>query len=149
MLDFLTDWYLWIKMVHYLAFVSWMAGLFYLPRLFVYHTEHKDNKGFVEVVKIQERKLYFYIQTPAMIVTLISGSLMLHVNKALMVGSGFMHAKLTCALLLIIYHLQNYYYLKQLQNDTCKKSGKFFRAYNEIPTILFIIIAIMMVVRPF
>ncbi|AJD04060.1 MULTISPECIES: protoporphyrinogen oxidase HemJ [Campylobacter] len=149
MLDFLTDWYLWIKMVHYLAFVSWMAGLFYLPRLFVYHTEHKDNKGFVEVVKIQERKLYFYIQTPAMIVTLISGSLMLHVNKVLMVGSGFMHAKLTCALLLIIYHLQNYYYLKQLQNDTCKKSGKFFRAYNEIPTILFIIIAIMMVVRPF
>ncbi|MCV3346089.1 protoporphyrinogen oxidase HemJ [Campylobacter lari] len=149
MLDFLTDWYLWIKMVHYLAFVSWMAGLFYLPRLFVYHTEHKDNKGFVEVVKIQERKLYFYIQTPAMIVTLISGSLMLHANKALMIGSGFMHAKLTCALLLIIYHLQNYYYLKQLQNDTCKKSGKFFRAYNEIPTILFIIIAIMMVVRPF
>ncbi len=149
MLDFLTNWYLWIKMVHYLAFVSWMAGLFYLPRLFVYHTEHKDNKGFVEVVKIQERKLYFYIQTPAMIVTLISGSLMLHANKALMVGSGFMHAKLTCALLLIIYHLQNYYYLKQLQNDTCKKSGKFFRAYNEIPTILFIIIAIMMVVRPF
>ncbi|ECW8955088.1 protoporphyrinogen oxidase HemJ [Campylobacter lari] len=149
MLDFLTDWYLWIKMVHYLAFVSWMAGMFYLPRLFVYHTEHKDNKGFVEVVKIQERKLYFYIQTPAMIVTLISGSLMLHANKALMVGSGFMHAKLTCALLLIIYHLQNYYYLKQLQNDTCKKSGKFFRAYNEIPTILFIIIAIMMVVRPF
>ncbi|EAK9944842.1 TPA: protoporphyrinogen oxidase HemJ [Campylobacter lari subsp. concheus] len=149
MLDFLTDWYLWIKMVHYLAFVSWMAGLFYLPRLFVYHTEHKDNKGFVEVVKIQERKLYFYIQTPAMIVTLISGSLMLHANKALMAGSGFMHAKLTCALLLIIYHLQNYYYLKQLQNDTCKKSGKFFRAYNEIPTILFIIIAIMMVVRPF
>ncbi|EAL0271681.1 protoporphyrinogen oxidase HemJ [Campylobacter lari] len=149
MLDFLTDWYLWIKMVHYLAFVSWMAGLFYLPRLFVYHTEHKDNKGFVEVVKIQERKLYFYIQTPAMIVTLISGSLMLHANKALMVGSGFMHAKLTCVLLLIIYHLQNYYYLKQLQNDTCKKSGKFFRAYNEIPTILFIIIAIMMVVRPF
>ncbi|MCV3454472.1 protoporphyrinogen oxidase HemJ [Campylobacter sp. FU_520] len=149
MLDFLTDWYLWIKMVHYLAFVSWMAGLFYLPRLFVYHTEHKDNKGFVEVVKIQERKLYFYIQTPAMIVTLISGSLMLHANKALMVGSGFMHAKLTCALLLIIYHLQNYYYYRQLQNDTCKKSGKFFRAYNEIPTILFIIIAIMMVVRPF
>lgn len=149
MLDFLNEWYLWIKMVHYLAFVSWMAGMFYLPRLFVYHTEHKDNKGFVEVVKIQERKLYFYIQTPAMIVTLISGSLMLHANKALMVGSGFMHAKLTCALLLIIYHLQNYYYYRQLQNDTCKKSGKFFRAYNEIPTILFIIIAIMMVVRPF
>ncbi|AJC91570.1 hypothetical membrane protein (UPF0093 domain) [Campylobacter subantarcticus LMG 24377] len=149
MLDFLTDWYLWIKMVHYLAFVSWMAGLFYLPRLFVYHVEHKDNKGFVDVVKIQERKLYFYIQTPAMVVTLITGSLMLHANKALMVGSGFMHAKLTCALLLIIYHVQNYYYLKQLQNDKCQRSGKFFRAYNEVPTVLFIIIAIMMIIRPF
>ncbi|MBF7067847.1 protoporphyrinogen oxidase HemJ [Campylobacter volucris] len=149
MLDFITEWYLWIKMVHYLAFVSWMAGLFYLPRLFVYHAENSDNKGFIDVVKIQERKLYFYIQTPAMIVTLISGSLMLHANKVLMVGSGFMHAKLTCVLLLIIYHLQNYYYLRQLQNDVCKKSGKFFRIYNEVPTILFIIIAIMIVVRPF
>ncbi|TXE88178.1 protoporphyrinogen oxidase HemJ [Campylobacter volucris] len=149
MQDFIIEWYLWIKMVHYLAFVSWMAGLFYLPRLFVYHAENSNNKGFVDVVKIQERKLYFYIQTPAMIVTLISGSLMLHVNKVLMVGSGFMHVKLTCVLLLIVYHLQNYYYLRQLQNDVCKKSGKFFRIYNEVPTILFIIIAIMMVVRPF
>ncbi|MCV3382034.1 protoporphyrinogen oxidase HemJ [Campylobacter sp. IFREMER_LSEM_CL2127] len=149
MLDFLNEWYLWIKMVHYLAFVSWMAGLFYLPRLFVYHTEHKDNKGFVEVVKIQERKLYFYIQTPAMIATAITGSLMMMANKDVLMVGGYMHAKLTCALLLIIYHLQNYYYYRQLQNDTCQKSGKFFRAYNEIPTILFIIIAIMMVVRPF
>ncbi|HGF9844956.1 TPA: protoporphyrinogen oxidase HemJ [Campylobacter lari] len=136
-------------MVHYLAFVSWMAGMFYLPRLFVYHTEHKDNKGFVEVVKIQERKLYFYIQTPAMIATAITGSLMMMANKDVLMVGGYMHAKLTCALLLIIYHLQNYYYYRQLQNDTCQKSGKFFRAYNEIPTILFIIIAIMMVVRPF
>ncbi|EAK0980073.1 protoporphyrinogen oxidase HemJ [Campylobacter lari] len=149
MLDFLNEWYLWIKMVHYLAFVSWMAGMFYLPRLFVYHTEHKDNKGFVEVVKIQERKLYFYIQTPAMIATAITGSLMMMANKDVLMVGGYMHAKLICALLLIIYHLQNYYYYRQLQNDTCQKSGKFFRAYNEIPTILFIIIAIMMVVRPF
>ncbi|ACM64863.2 protoporphyrinogen oxidase HemJ [Campylobacter lari] len=149
MTEFISEWYLWIKMVHYLAFVSWMAGMFYLPRLFVYHTEHKDNKGFVEVVKIQERKLYFYIQTPAMIATAITGSLMMMANKDVLMVGGYMHAKLTCALLLIIYHLQNYYYYRQLQNDTCQKSGKFFRAYNEIPTILFIIIAIMMVVRPF
>ncbi|MCV3497637.1 protoporphyrinogen oxidase HemJ [Campylobacter lari] len=149
MTEFISEWYLWIKMVHYLAFVSWMAGLFYLPRLFVYHAEHKDNKGFVEVVKIQERKLYFYIQTPAMIATAITGSLMMMANKDVLMVGGYMHAKLTCALLLIIYHLQNYYYYRQLQNDTCQKSGKFFRAYNEIPTILFIIIAIMMVVRPF
>lgn len=77
---------------------------FYLPRLFVYHAENKNNKGFVDVVKIQERRLYFGIQNPAMIATVISGSLMLHAHKeVLMVGSGFMHAKLTCATLLIIF----------------------------------------------
>ena len=81
MTEWINDYYFWIKWVHYLAFVSWMAGLFYLPRLFVYHAEHKDNKGFVEVVKIQERKLYYYIQTTAMIVTLITRSLILNAHK--------------------------------------------------------------------
>lgn len=95
-------------------FLGWRV-FFYLPRLFVYHAEHKDNKGFVEVVKIQERKLYYYIQTPAMIVTLITGSLMLHAHKeVLMVGAGFMHVKLTCVTLLIIFHIHNYYCLKAL-----------------------------------
>ncbi|AJC86999.1 protoporphyrinogen oxidase HemJ [Campylobacter sp. RM16704] len=149
MLNFLNEWYLWIKMVHYLAFVSWMAGMFYLPRLFVYHTEHKDNKGFVEVVKIQEKKLYFYIQTPAMVVTVITGILMIVANVDLLKIGGYMHVKLTCALLLVFYHFQNYYYYKQLQNNNYQKSGKFFRAYNEVPTILFIIIAIMMIIKPF
>lgn len=124
MTEWINDYYFWIKWVHYLAFVSWMAGLFYLPRLFVYHAEHKDNKGFVEIVKIQERKLYFYIQTPAMIVTLITGSLMLHAHKeVLMVGSGFMHVKLTCVTLLIIFHIHNYYCLKALAMILLLKAG--------------------------
>ncbi|MCX2683490.1 protoporphyrinogen oxidase HemJ [Campylobacter sp. MIT 21-1685] len=150
MTELINEYYFWIKWIHYIAFVSWMAGLFYLPRLFVYHKENIENEGFVKVVKIQERRLYFKIQTPAMILTIISGSLMLHTHKeVLMIGSGFMHAKLTCALLLFFYHIHNYSCLKALANGTCRKSGRYFRVYNEIPTILFALIALMMVVRPF
>ncbi|MDO4674081.1 protoporphyrinogen oxidase HemJ [Campylobacter sp.] len=150
MTEWINEYYAWIKFVHYLGFVSWMAGLFYLPRLFVYHAENKDNEGFVRVVKLQEGRLFWTISTPAMIVAIISGSLMLHAHKeVLMVGAGFMHAKLTCALLLIFYHFHNFYCLKALAKDGCKKSVRYFRIYNEIPTLLFIIIALMMVVRPF
>lgn len=150
MTEWINEYYVWIKFVHYLGFVSWMAGLFYLPRLFVYHAENRDNEGFVRVVKLQEKRLFYSISTPAMIVVILSGSLMLHAHKdVLMVGAGFMHAKLTCALLLIIYHFHNLYCLKALANDSCQKSGRYFRIYNEIPTLLFIIIALMMVVRPF
>lgn len=147
-MEILNEYYLWIKTVHYLAFVSWMAGLFYLPRLFVYHAENKDNKGFVEVVKVQERKLYYYIQTPAMIATLITGSLLIIANKDLMT-LGYIHAKFTCAMLLLVYHFHNYLCLRALENDTSNKSGKYFRIYNEVPTLIFIVIVIMMIVKPF
>ncbi len=148
-MEILNEYYIWIKMVHYLGFVSWMAGLFYLPRLFVYHSEHKDNADFVKVVKIQEQKLFKYIQTPAMLITLLTGVLMLVLNPSLLKGAGFMHAKISLALLLLLYHFHNYLCLKELEKDLCKKSGKYFRIYNEIPTLIFIGIAIMMVVRPF
>lgn len=149
MIDFINNNYYIIKWIHYLAFVSWMAGLFYLPRLFVYHAENKDNQGFVNVVKIQEKKLYFYIQTPAMIATAISGSLMMMVQKDALMVNAYMHVKLTCALLLIILHFHNLYYLIQIQKNPSFKSGRYFRIYNEIPTILFMIIAYMMVIKPF
>lgn len=136
-MQFFLEYYQWIKALHFLGFISWMAGLFYLPRLFVYHAENMNNKGFVEVVKVQERKLFFAICTPAMFVTIITGLLMLFVNSTLL-QVPYMHAKLTFALLLFVYYLDNFRYLKQLQKDTCMKSGKFFRAYNEIPTLLLI-----------
>ena len=129
---------MWFKALHYMAFVSWMAALFYLPRLFVYHSEHKDNVNFVRVVKIQERKLFRGIQTPAMIVTVLTGLAMLVAHKDALMVQGYIHAKLTFALLLLVYHFDNWRYLRQLANDTCCRSGKFFRAYNEIPTLLFI-----------
>ncbi|TQR32474.1 protoporphyrinogen oxidase HemJ [Campylobacter sp. MIT 99-7217] len=136
-MNFLLEHYVWIKAFHYLGFVSFMAGLFYLPRLFVYHAENIQNEGFVSVVKIQERKLFWGINTTAMLATLLSGLLMIALNPLLM-KMPHMHAKLSFALLLLVYYFDNFRYLKQFANDTCKKSGKFFRAYNEVPTLLFI-----------
>ena len=142
------QYYSWILAFHVMSVISWMAMLFYLPRLFVYHAEHADNKGFVEVVKIQERKLYYFIGVPAFWASLISGLAMLALNPALFTSGLWLHIKLTAALLMILYHLSLRFFLKKFATDSCTKSGKFFRAYNEIPTILMIIIVIMVVVKP-
>ncbi len=147
-MDFLLENYLWIKWLHFLAFISWMATLFYLPRLYVYHQEHSHKKEFVEVVKIQEDKLFYFIGQPSMIVTVLTGILMIVANQALL-QAGYFHLKLLCAVLLLIYHFDCLRYLKQLKNDTCNKSGKFFRAYNEVPTLIMIGIITAMIIQPF
>jgi protoporphyrinogen IX oxidase len=141
--------YNWILAFHVMSMITWMAMLFYLPRLFVYHVEHADNKGFVEVVQIQEHKLYHYIGVPGMWATILSGLTMIALNPGLFQGGGWLHAKLTAVVFLIAYHFMLGRYKKQLKEGTCTKSGKFFRAYNEIPTLLMIFIVIMVVVKPF
>ncbi|CZE45834.1 protoporphyrinogen oxidase HemJ [Campylobacter geochelonis] len=142
------DYYIYIKYFHYLAFISWMALLFYQPRLYVYHMEHIDNPGFVKVVKIQEDKLYNFIGWPAMLGSLISGIVMIILNPALM-QMGHIHVKLTVVFLMLLYHFDLGRYLKQLREDRCTKSGKFFRFYNEVPTIAMLIIIWIMIVNPF
>ena len=137
-MDFFNDYYQIIKALHFLAFVSWMAALFYMPRLFVYHTENKDNADFVRVVKVQERRLYKGIQVPAMLGAVITGGAMLWAHWGALMPHAYFHAKLTFALLLLVYHFSTAHYLKQLRDDKCTKSGVFFRAYNEVPTLLFI-----------
>lgn len=142
-MELLNDYYIYIKGLHFLAFVSWMAALFYMPRLFVYHTENKDNADFVRVVKVQERRLYKGIQVPAMLGAVITGGAMLWAHwEVLMVAPSpyvpFFHIKLACTLLLLVYHFSTAHYLKQLRDDKCTKSGVFFRVYNEAPTLLFI-----------
>lgn len=148
MQELLQNNYTWIKWLHYMAFISWMAGLFYLPRLFVYHVEHKENKGFLEVVKIQEDKLFYFIQTPAMIVAILTGFLMISANLDIM-KQGYFHVKLLFVLLLVAYHFDNYRYLKQLKEDRCTKSGKFFRFYNEFPTLCLMGVIFAMIIMPF
>lgn len=143
------EYYTWILAFHVMSFVSWMAMLFYLPRLYVYHAEHAANAGFTEVVAIQEDKLYHFIGVPAMWATVLSGGAMIALNPELFQSGGWLHAKLTAALLLIVYHFTLGRYKKKLQEGSCMKSGRFFRAYNEVPTLLMIFIVIMVVVKPF
>ena len=141
------DYYTYVLAFHVISMMSWMAMLFYLPRLYVYHQEHANKKEFVEVVKIQEYKLYKYIGMPAMWATIISGVAMLAINPAIFQSGAWIHAKLTVAVLLIAYSFTLEYYRKQLENDTCTKSGKFFRAYNEVPTILGILIVTFVIMK--
>jgi len=126
-----------------------MAMLFYLPRLFVYHMENIEIQEYINIIKIQEIKLYKYIGLPAFWATFISGITMLLVNPSIFSSGGWMHAKLTLVILLIIYSFSLGYYLQQLANNKCTKSGKFFRFYNEIPTLLAIGIIILVVIKPF
>lgn len=141
--------YLWIKAFHVISFVSWMAALFYLPRLFIYHVENKDNKEYVKVVKVMEYKLHKYIGVPALWATVITGLLMIFLNTELFKTGGWIHLKLTFAVLLVVYHFHLAKIRKNLENENYKYSSKFLRFYNEFPTVALIVIAIMAVVRPF
>ncbi len=143
------EYYRWILSFHIMSFISWMAVLFYQPRLYVYHREHSRNSGFIEVVKIQEYKLFKYIGVPAMWATVISGSIMLYLNPSIFKSGGWMHAKLLFVALLIAFHFSLEFHRKKLIENPNYKSGKFYRFYNEIPTILMIGIVIFVIMKPF
>ncbi|MFA7610594.1 MAG: protoporphyrinogen oxidase HemJ [Sulfurimonas sp.] len=139
--------YSWIVWFHILSFISWYAVLFYLPRLFVYHAENIDNEGFVKVVKIMEMKIYKYIGVPAMWATVLSGAYLSY--ELGFSGNGWLHAKIFFVLILIAYFFSLGFFRVKFLNDECTKSGKFFRAYNEVPTILLLIIVAMVIIKPF
>lgn len=146
------DWIIWF---HIVSFVSWFAAIFYMPRLFVYHAEHADNAGFVEVVKIMELKIFKFIGVPAMWATILSGLGMIYLSSShyggvnILSTGGWLHAKITFVVFLIAYFYSLNVMRKRLLEDKCNKSGKFFRAYNEVPTLLLLIIVAMVVFRPF
>ena len=142
--------YNWILWFHVLSFVSWYAAIFYIPRQFVYHVEHKENSGFVEVIEVMEYKLLKYIGTPAMWATIISGGAMIYLSDfELFKTGGWLHAKLLFVAILIGYFLSLERFRKHLKEGICTKSGKFFRVYNEVPTILLFLIVAMVVIKPF
>jgi putative membrane protein len=123
-----------------------MAMLFYLPRLYVYHQENQDKKEFLDIVKIQEFKLYKYIGAPAMWATVISGATMLYINVDLL-NQEWMKAKLVLIVILVAYSISLEFFRKKLENDQCNMDGKFFRAYNEVPTILAILIVTFVILK--
>jgi protoporphyrinogen IX oxidase len=145
------EYYTWILTFHIMAMMSWMAMLFYLPRLFVYHVENIEKKEYVEVVKIQEYKIYKYIGAPAMWATIVSGITMIVLNPILLDFqlNSWMYAKLITIILLVIYSFSLEKYRIQLENDICKKSGKFFRMYNEMPTMLAILVVGFVITKTF
>lgn len=139
--------YNWVLWFHVISFISWFAVLFYLPRLFVYHAENIENRGFVEVVKIQEMKLFKYIGVPSMWATILSGSYLAYSYG--LAGNPWLHIKITLVLFLVIYFYSMNKYRIEFLEDRSQKSGKFFRMYNEIPTLLMMVIVAMVVLKPF
>ena len=139
--------YSWIIWFHIISLVSWFAALFYMPRLFVYHAENADNEGFVKVVKVMEMKIYKYIGLPAMWATVFSGAYLAY--EVGFSGNGWLHAKIFLVLILMGYFLSLGYFRQKLLEDSCIKSGKFFRFYNEVPTLLLLAIVFLVIFKPF
>ncbi len=148
MTDVIVSHYLWFKALHIVAVISWMAGLLYLPRLFVYHATAETGSELSETLKIMERKLLRVIMTPAMLVTWTAGLLMIMSNPALMQG-GWMHAKMALVLALSGFHGALSRWRRGFLQDNNKHTHSFYRKVNEIPTVLMILIVVMVVVRPF
>ena len=139
--------YNWIVWFHLLSLISWFAVLFYLPRLFVYHAENSDNAGFVEVIKVMEMKIYKYIGVPAMWATIVTGLYLAYAYG--FSGNGWIHAKIFLVVVLMAYFFSLGYFRNKLLLDECVKSGKFFRFYNEVPTLLLMVIVGLVVFKPF
>jgi putative membrane protein len=140
--------YLLLKSLHLIAVISWMAGLLYLPRIFVYHVENLKVQNISSIFKTMERKLYFYIMMPAMILTWIFGLILISNLGFEVFSTLWMKLKLLLVVLLTIYH---FYLAKLLGNfklNENTKSSKFFRVINEVPTILLILIVFIIVFKP-
>ena len=140
--------YLTFKALHLIAVISWMAGLIYLPRIFVYHSETRENKGQSETFKLMEKRLYFYIMNPAMVLSWVFGILLIHVQGIISLGLLWMKIKLGLVIILTGYHFYLLAILKDFQADNNFKSSKFFRIINEVPTILLIIIIFVVTFKP-
>jgi len=143
--------YLLFKSIHLIAVISWMAGLLYLPRIFVYHSESiKDNRSedLISTFKIMERRLFVYIMNPAMIVSWIFGMLLIHSIGINNFGSFWLQLKLLFVVVLTIYHFFLFQCLQKFAENNNSFSSKFYRIINEIPTVLLIGIILVVVFKP-
>jgi putative membrane protein len=144
----MAEWFLWLKVVHIVSVIAWMAGLFYLPRLFVYHRGVPPGSEASELFKVMERRLMTAIMRPAAVASLLSGVL-------LFIAGGFeflqvwVLGKLAGVLLLCLYHGTLESYLWRFARDERAKDARFFRILNEVPTLLLIIIVVFIVIKPF
>ena len=140
--------YLLFKSLHLIAIISWMAGLLYLPRIFVYHVENSEKKETTEIFEIMEKRLYFYIMRPAMILSWSFGIILIYINGIDIFSQLWMHIKLGLVIVLTVYHEYLGICLKSLKLKTNTKTSKFFRIINEVPTIILIFIIFIVIFKP-
>ena len=140
--------YPWVKAFHVIAMVAWMAGLFYLPRLFVYHCDMLPGSAESERFKVMEYRLMKQIMTPAMILTWIFGILLVLTPGIIDWSSGWWHVKLFCVILMTGFQGAASRWRKDFMRDANTRRGKFYRFANELPTVLLVVIVIMIIVRP-
>lgn len=148
MADVLTTAFVWFKALHVIAVMAWMAGIFYLPRLFVRHAENADNPANGALLKDMERKLYHIIMNPAMMAAW-SFALLMIVTGYVDVISGWFAVKLLAVLVMTGFHFWCKKRLDEFARDANSHSGRYYRIANEVPTLLMIIIVIMVIVKPF
>ena len=139
--------YLLFKSLHLIVVISWMAGLLYLPRIFVYHSE-ADHESQKNIFKVMERKLYNYIMMPAMLLSWLFGILLLHNLGFSVFFELWMQIKILSVIILTFYHFTLGKYLSDFAANNNQKTSKFFRIYNEIPTIILIVVIFVVVFKP-
>ena len=140
--------YLLLKSLHLIAVISWMAGLLYLPRIFVYHVVNLKEKNISSIFKIMEKKLYFYIMTPAMILAWVFGLILISSLGFEVLFTVWIKLKLLLVIILTLYHFYLFKLLSDFKLDQNTKSSKFFRIINEVPTILLVLIVFIVVFKP-
>ena len=142
------NYYLFFKSLHLISVIAWMAGLLYLPRIFVYHSQNINEIKTSEIFKVMERKLYFYIMTPAMSLSWLFGLLLIHSVGFEQLGQTWMVLKIVFVLLLTLYHFYLGKILNQFNINQNKRSHQFYRYINEIPTLLLILIVFVVIFKP-
>ena len=140
--------YLFFKSLHLIAVISWMAGLLYLPRIFVYHVENYQKKETTEIFETMEKKLYFYIMRPAMIISWLFGILLIYQIGFESFSQFWLQLKIFFVIILTVYHEYLGKCLTSLRDGSNSKSSRFFRIINEIPTILLILIVFIVIFKP-
>ncbi len=145
----LGEFHPWIKALHVIAMIAWMAGMFYLPRLYVYHVDAEAGSELSETLKVMERRLLRAIINPAMVLTWVFGGLLLATPGVIDWSAGWIHLKLVAVVVMSTLHGFYSRWRKDFAADRNRRSARFYRLANEAPTVLMIVIVIMVIVRPF
>ena len=140
--------YLLFKSLHLIAVISWMAGLLYLPRIFVYHIENINDVNSTNIFQTMERKLYFYIMMPAMALSWFFGLILIYIIGFDVLSTKWIQFKLIFVILLTLYHFYLGHFLGKLKFNQNTKTSRFFRIINEVPTILLILIVFIVIFKP-